>query len=87
LGLGQHISYNSIVALEFRTTDNVPVAVRSLLGGSLPKEQFVPRSVKHQVPMDAGYVDMDIRVGLRFSGTGFSPAIDDAYMCMTAFLT
>jgi hypothetical protein len=84
LGLGQHISYNSIVALEFRTTDNVPIAVRSVLGVSLPEEAFVERSVTHQVPMDASYVDEGIRVGLRFSGTGFSPAIDDVHVCMTA---
>jgi hypothetical protein len=87
LGLGRNIDYNSIVALEFRTTDNVPVASRSLLASSLPKEQFAVRSVQHTVPVGADYVDAEIRLGFRFSGTGFSPGIDAPQLCITALPT
>ena len=87
LGLGQYINYNSIVALEFRTTNNVPVAARSLLGAALPEEEFGIRTVEHQVPMDAAYAGLDVRIGIRFSGTGLSPAIDSVKVCLTAEAT
>ena len=84
LGLGQNINYNSIVALEFRISANTPVASRSLLAASLLEEQFSMQSVHHQVPSDASYSGDTIRVALRFSGTGFSPGIDAAQVCLTA---
>ena len=84
LGLGQDINYNSIVALEFRTSANAPVASRSLLAASLLEEQFSMQSVHHQVPLHANHVGDTIRVALRFSGTGLSPGIDAARVCLTA---
>ena len=87
LGLGQAIDYNSIVALEFRTSDNTPVASRSLLAASLPEERFSLRDVQHTVPLGADHVNKSIRIAFRFSGTGFSPGIDAAQLCIAALPT
>lgn len=86
-GLGQYVSYSSIVALEFRAANNVPVAVSSLLAVTLPEESFERRDVYLTVPLDATYVGEQMRIGFRFSGTGFSPAVDAVRVCLEEYPT
>jgi len=81
LGLGQDLDYKSILALEFRTASNAPIASVSLLAAALPFEDFARRQLQLRVPMNADYIGQPIRIGFRFSGTGFSPAIDDVRVC------
>ena len=83
LSRGQNFDYKSIVGLEFRTSDNVPVASKSLLAGTLLVEEFGTRSVELIVPSGASYEGDRVRIGFRFSGTGLSPAIDAVSVCAT----
>ena len=82
-----YADYNSFVSLELRGRDNRLIALETVPAQAMPVGSFEPFRLRHVVPYGADYLGQRVRVALRFSGAGASPAFDNVSLCMTDLST
>jgi hypothetical protein len=81
LGRSPLISYSSFVSLELRDSSNTPIRFTSIPAVLTPNNTFTTFTLSYKVPEGAAYIDQAVRVGMTFSGSGPSPAIDLVALC------
>eukprot|EP00730_Choanoeca_flexa_P007728 TRINITY_DN12383_c1_g2_i13.p1 TRINITY_DN12383_c1_g2~~TRINITY_DN12383_c1_g2_i13.p1 ORF type:complete len:815 (+),score=154.31 TRINITY_DN12383_c1_g2_i13:43-2487(+) len=82
MGQSEFMEYANFVSLEFLDADLEPRAVRTVAAASVSKDVYTTYSLEFEVPCDFYLQDEPMRIGIMFSGSSLSVALDNIRVCV-----